>query len=169
MSPTCAPSPSVDTLVSELLRKNATLQDELDEVKEVSNLNQSTLQIVAKDLESKDQECAELRHSVHTLKADLELSKKGRGGELAVLQAQLHDITVSREALVLERDHHNKQMASLRQENDILANRATIAEDAVSRYMTYVNILKQQYQTLSSFFTGGQQTPKQPFYAEEMQ
>jgi chromosome segregation ATPase len=157
MSSTSTSSLSVDPIVSDLVRKNTMLNNELNEVKEVSNLNQSTLQVLARDLEIKDQECTVLRQSVHTLKADFEMLQKGRDDELAILQAQLRELTVHRDAPKLERDHHSEQLVLLQQENKILANRATIAENTISKYMACVNTLKQQYQSLCTFLNQEQQ------------
>jgi chromosome segregation ATPase len=68
---TAAASPPVDPIVKELTLKNAKLQDDNDQLKEVSYFNRLTLQKLANDFDSKDQECTRLHAAIRALNADI--------------------------------------------------------------------------------------------------
>jgi chromosome segregation ATPase len=64
-------SPVVDPTIDELTFKNTILRTQIEELKEVSIINHLTLQKLADDLGSKDQECAELCGTIRMLGVEL--------------------------------------------------------------------------------------------------
>jgi chromosome segregation ATPase len=157
-------SPPFAPATNDLVLRNAVLQDQFDELKEVADLNRSTLQRLADELANKDHECMELRKSVYMLNAELRQametfhhSVKGKDDQLSMLQIELDSIKLSHDNLVHERDQmsinlttSNEQLASLQHENNVLATLNAAAEIKVSKYNTYVDTFKQQYQALTT-------------------
>jgi chromosome segregation ATPase len=128
----------------------SSLQDRFDELKEVSDLNRSTLQRLANDLATKDQECMELRKSDRMLRAELEQT----------IETLQHSVQ-SKDQISRDLATSNEQLTSLQHENDVLANLAAAAEATISKYNTYIDTFKQQYQTLTTVSAQEQHKHKQ--------
>jgi chromosome segregation ATPase len=149
---------------------NLALQNQFDELKEVSDLNRSTLQQLAEDLADKDQECTGLRKSVCMLNAEQAQAAeiiKGKDDQLSALQIEFDSIKVSYDNLTHEHDQASRhltitkeQVASLQHENNALAAIAAAAEAKVSKYNTHIDTFKQQYQVLGTFSAQEQQKHK---------
>jgi chromosome segregation ATPase len=126
------------------------LQDRYDELKEVSDLNRSTLQRLANELATKDQECMELCKSNCMLRAELEQTMETLQHSVQSKDQVFRDLATS-----------NEQLASLQHENNVLANLAAATEAKVSKYNTYMDTFKQQHQALSTLSAEEQQKHKQ--------
>jgi hypothetical protein len=162
--PRSSPTPSIMSLpplfapvTSGLASQNSSLQDRFDELKEVSDLNRSTLQRLAEDLANKDQECAELRESVCMLTAEQGQATdtiKDKHDQISALQVNVDSLKVSHDNLAHEHDHTSRdliiakeQVALLQGKTNDLATISAAAEAKVSEYVTHVGTFKQQYQT----------------------
>jgi chromosome segregation ATPase len=149
---------------------NLALQNQFDELKEVSDLNRSTLQQLAEDLADKDQECTGLRKSVCMLNAEQAQAAeiiKGKDDQLSALQIEFDSIKVSHDNLTHEHDQASRhltitkeQVASLQHENNALAATAAAAEAKVAKYNTHIDTFKQQYQVLGTLSAQEQQKHK---------
>jgi chromosome segregation ATPase len=163
-------SPPAVPATSDLALQNTSLQNQFDELKEVSDLNRSTLQQLAEDLADKDQECTGLRKSVCMLNAEQAQAAeiiKGKDDQLSALQIGFDSIKVSYDNLTHEHDQASRhltitkeQVASLQHENNALAAIAAAAEAKVSKYNTHIDTFKQQYQVLGTFSAQEQQKHK---------
>jgi chromosome segregation ATPase len=162
--PRSSPTPSIVSLPplfapvsSGRATQNSSLQDRFDELKEVSDLNRSTLQRLAEDLANKDQECEELRESVCMLTAEQGQATdtiKDKHDQISALQVDVDSLKVSHDNLAHEHDHTShdlviakEQVALLQRENNTLATMSAAAEAKVSKYVTHIGTFKQQYQT----------------------
>jgi chromosome segregation ATPase len=148
--------PLVALLPSGLATQNSSLQDRYDELKEVSDLNRSTLQQLVEELANKDQECAELRESVCMLTVEQEQAAgiiKGKDEQVSALLVEVDSLKVSHDNLAYEHDQTfrdliiaKEQVASLQRECNVLASMFAAAEAKVSKYNTHISTFEQQYQ-----------------------
>ncbi|KAH7398994.1 hypothetical protein DE146DRAFT_755981 [Phaeosphaeria sp. MPI-PUGE-AT-0046c] len=177
-SSTLLASVSGESPTNELLKRNSILLDQVDGLKQVEELNQLTKHKLAEDLEAKENGYTQLRKSVRQLTAELECSRQAHQDQTFVLQAELSNLTLSRDVIVQERDELaksastlNTHQALLQQRNNAPATRIATAEDKVKKYELGTNALTRQVKSFIVLSAQQQQSSKDQvdaIYAQQL-